>query len=321
MSTISPLFSIIIPVYNVEQYLDECIQSILCQSYQDYELILVDDGSPDNCPFICDKYRRQNGNIKVIHQKNAGLSSARNSGLDAANGEYVVFLDSDDWWCDRDALLRISKKIEKTCVDVLIIRSKKFYTIDNRYSETRNTNEKFPNDTIISIETAMRYSLFVACAWDKIVKRSVLINNNIRFVKDQLSEDIEWCCKLLLLDLTYTNIEGVIHVYRQQISNSITSNISNRNLKDIYNVIKKYSKLAIAANREYLNHFLALELVLWCAISNKAMGQEGKQIVKDMGNFFYLINYNLYPRVKLVSKIRFMGYNIVRKVLVAYLNR
>lgn len=89
--------SIVVPVYNVEQYLDRCIKSILNQTYKDTEIILVDDGSPDNCPEICDEYVEQYANIKVIHKENAGLSSARLAGVDVAHGEYILFVDSDDY--------------------------------------------------------------------------------------------------------------------------------------------------------------------------------------------------------------------------------
>ena len=84
-----PLISVIVPVYKVEQYLDECVQSIINQTYKNLEIILVDDGSPDRCPEMCDEYARQDSRIKVIHKPNGGVSSARNAGLDIARGEYV----------------------------------------------------------------------------------------------------------------------------------------------------------------------------------------------------------------------------------------
>ncbi|MDO5481838.1 MAG: glycosyltransferase [Bacteroidaceae bacterium] len=93
----NPLISIIVPIYKVEEYLEECVQSLLKQTYKNLEIILVDDGSPDNCPQMCDYYAQKDKRIKVIHKKNGGLSSARNAGLDIATGEYIGFLDSDDF--------------------------------------------------------------------------------------------------------------------------------------------------------------------------------------------------------------------------------
>ena len=92
-----PKISVIVPIWNVEKYLDRCIQSILNQTLKDIEIILVDDESPDNCPSMCDDYAKRYSNIKVIHKKNGGLGYARNSGLELATGKYVAFLDSDDW--------------------------------------------------------------------------------------------------------------------------------------------------------------------------------------------------------------------------------
>ena len=91
------LISVIVPIYKVEKYLRKCVESILSQTHTNLEIILVDDGSPDNCGAICDEYAKQDARIKVIHKPNGGLSDARNAGLDIMTGEYVAFVDSDDW--------------------------------------------------------------------------------------------------------------------------------------------------------------------------------------------------------------------------------
>lgn len=113
-------FSIIVPVYRVEEYLHECIESVLNQTYEDYELILVDDGSPDFCPQICDIYAYEDSRIRVIHQKNRGVSSARNIGLSESTGKYIVFLDGDDVLC-ADVLLKIDAIIHENANPDIII--------------------------------------------------------------------------------------------------------------------------------------------------------------------------------------------------------
>lgn len=105
------LISIIVPIYKVKEYLDECINSIIKQTYSNIELILVDDGSPDECPKMCDEWAMKDDRIKVIHKKNGGLSSARNAGLDMAQGEYISFVDSDDFIC-QNALLDLYDRIK-----------------------------------------------------------------------------------------------------------------------------------------------------------------------------------------------------------------
>lgn len=302
--------SFIIPVYKVEQYLQTCVASVLDQTYKDIELILVDDGSPDNCPKLCDEIALADNRVKVLHKENGGLSSARNEGLKLATGEYVIFLDSDDWWSDGTALERIAAKIDLCSPDVILFGGSKYYTLDDKYKGNSVHLNAFENKGIVDIEQLMCHSAFLACAWDKVVKRSVLVDNDIEFRIGQLSEDIEWCCKLLLLDLKYAVVTGDIHVYRQQNSTSITANISNKNLRDIKHVIEKYSQLAKDGHCEPLLHFLSLEYLLWLVITPFLKGEEGRMMRKQMGVYFWLFNYNWYPRVSLLSTINFLGYRV-----------
>ena len=105
--------SVVVPVYNVEEYLDQCVESLVGQTYKNLEVILVDDGSPDNCPAMCDEWAERDNRIKVIHKENGGVSSARNAALDIASGDYIGFVDSDDW-------------IEPDMYEILIKNAKKY---------------------------------------------------------------------------------------------------------------------------------------------------------------------------------------------------
>lgn len=309
-------FSIIIPCYRVEKYLHQCVDSVLTQTFEDYEVILVDDGSPDGSPAICDEYGNKSNKVKVIHKPNGGLSDARNVGLKSAKGDYIIFLDSDDWWCDLDALKKINERLEKSNADILIFQSKKYYQLNDTYTCKQVNKIEYSPRYVYDIEYLMRHSLFVACAWDKVIRRSVLVDNNVEFVVGQLSEDIEWCCKLLELNLSYTVVGDVYHVYRQQNDTSITANISNKNLFDIQKVVLKWAERSKEIQKESIRHFLALELVLWCAISNKATDVEGEEIISSMSKAFYLVHYKWYPRVALVSKLSFLGFRIFRRLIV-----
>ena len=119
-----PKISVIVPVYKVEKYLHECVDSILTQTFPDFELILVDDGSPDNCGKICDEYAEKDSRVRVIHQENQGLSGARNSGMDVARGEYIAFVDSDDRVDIR--YLELLLAAVKDGADVAVCRHKEF---------------------------------------------------------------------------------------------------------------------------------------------------------------------------------------------------
>lgn len=127
-----PLVSIIVPCYKVEQYLPNCIESILSQSYTNWELILVDDGSPDNCGNICDDYAVKDNRIKVVHKQNGGLSSARNAGMKVMNGEYVTFLDSDDF-------------LHKDALHILVNQANKYDAQIVQCDFVRGSETVFPN--------------------------------------------------------------------------------------------------------------------------------------------------------------------------------
>jgi glycosyltransferase involved in cell wall biosynthesis len=124
-----PVISIIVPVYKVEPYLRRCVDSILAQTFRDFECILIDDGSPDNCPAICDEYAKKDSRIVVIHQENKGVSAARNAGLDRAQGEWIGFVDGDDW-CDKGMYETLYKNARRHDADISICG---LYEIQNEY--------------------------------------------------------------------------------------------------------------------------------------------------------------------------------------------
>ena len=187
--------SIIVPIYGVEQYLCKCVDSLLAQDLpaSDYEIILVDDESPDACPQICDEYAKEHANIRVIHQTNAGLSAARNAGLKVAKGEYVCFVDSDDYW-EENVLGGLMEQVEWDNLDVL------------RY-DFRNVNEKYeefhPNkdpkrdvdlsESVVDGETFLNERLGPGCyACQFILRRVLIINNYTSNIKHNTSE--KSCC-------------------------------------------------------------------------------------------------------------------------------
>lgn len=308
-----PFFSIIVPVYRVEQYLHQCIESVLAQTFKDYELILIDDGSPDNSPQICDEYEAEHAQIRVFHQKNRGLSAARNKGMTLAEGKYIMFLDSDDFWDDIDALDHLYKNLYDSKVDILIMNSKKFYQNTNKYSVEKHHYDIEKN---YGMRQLLQRNLYVACAWDKIIKREFLRGNKLKFVEDQLSEDVEWCAKLLLCDPQVDYINESFYCYRQQNSLSITSNVGIRNLQNIADVIIKYS--FYIEDNDALAHYLAQQYVLWITISNLVSGLEIKELNQKMKKYWWLLKYDWYPHVKKVNALKFVGFNRIKFLLKIY---
>lgn len=183
---IAPVVSVIVPVFNVEDYIEECVDSILAQSYKNWEMILVDDGSTDSCPEICDRYGAQDSRIIAVHKANGGLSSARNVGLDMAKGDLVTFIDSDDVMLGPDTMARIVN--EFTCdpeVDVVQ------YDVLFKYKSSEEHKRIYPFAIYRGAESIlMAYldqNIHVSCC-DKFFRREIF--DTLRFPTGQICEDI-----------------------------------------------------------------------------------------------------------------------------------
>lgn len=211
------MISIIIPVYRAETFFDDCVSSILAQSFGDFELILVDDGSPDRCPELCDKWAATDERIKVIHKQNGGVSSARNSGLDIASGEYICFVDSDDT-LPVNGLQILMTSIEQSNVDVV------FGTFQFQYGDkllphaSRLPEGKYLFKDVlkdfIDDGTLSGFLLGSACA--ALYKRNVIIANHLRF-KEGLknNEDGLFNFELALVANSFAVVNSPVYNYRQ----------------------------------------------------------------------------------------------------------
>ncbi|MBY3623489.1 glycosyltransferase family 2 protein [Acinetobacter sp. CUI P1] len=198
-------YSVIIPVFKVEEYLTQCIDSIINQAYENLEIILVDDGSPDQCPKICDDYARMDSRIKVIHQKNQGQSAARNTGVKASTGDFLLFLDSDDYLIS-DIFTSHSKIISDTNVDIVFHNYRYFNCLTNRIENSGVDYSAYENKSQISSEGLNEilgeYPLFNWYPWQFIIKRDILSKNNLFFEEGILYEDVELVFKLIVLSKT-----------------------------------------------------------------------------------------------------------------------
>ncbi|MEE0930952.1 MAG: glycosyltransferase [Acutalibacteraceae bacterium] len=180
----NPLISVIVPIYKVEDYLKRCVDSIINQTYNNLEIILVDDGSPDNCPQICDNYAKQDSRIKVVHKKNGGLSDARNAGMKVATGEYISFIDSDDWIDLNTYMLTVEKMIETNsdigAFNIILVYDDKEISPDlSQEFEVMNSEQ--------AIETTIDNIKVRTPVWNKIYKKDLL--KDLEFKKGKLNED------------------------------------------------------------------------------------------------------------------------------------
>jgi len=192
-----PSVSVIVPVYNVESYLPKCVNSLLKQTLKDLEIILVDDGSSDNCGKICDEYREKDKRIKVIHKKNGGPSLARNSGLEKASGEYIAFVDSDDW-CEPDMLEKLYKtgcsyKADVVVAGTIIDYANDSYSITKQFARDQYCTTKVGIAKAITIMDEA--GVFNTC-WNKFYRREVIVSNSLVFKQEYTTgEDLLFNCE------------------------------------------------------------------------------------------------------------------------------
>lgn len=186
--------SVIVPIYKVELYLNKCIDSILNQTYKNLEVILIDDGSPDNCPLICDEYAKRDSRIRVIHKKNGGLSDARNVGIEIMQGEYVTFVDSDDF-LEAHCIERLVYCMEDTDSDISICDYYSFIenSFINRIAIENGSIELFDSEN--ALKSALVGNPFALSAWGKLYKSNLFVS--IRYPKGKIYEDLGTTYKIL----------------------------------------------------------------------------------------------------------------------------
>ena len=205
------MVSIIVPIYNVEPYLRRCVDSLLRQTYKDFELILVDDGSPDNCGAICDEYAAVDTRVRVIHKSNGGLSDARNAGLAIAQGEYIAFVDSDDWVA-ADYLGRMLAALQETGAD--ICECEVLRTDGSQEAVTDAQADAAAFETESAMKELICDGVFRQHVWNKLYRRVVIAD--ICFPKGKTNEDEFWTYRVFGNAKRIAKISDVLYFYFQR---------------------------------------------------------------------------------------------------------
>lgn len=233
------LISIIIPVYKVEKYINRCIESVVKQSYKNLEIILIDDGSPDGCPQVCDCWAEKDERVIVIHKDNGGLSSARNEGIRRACGKYLMFVDSDDC-IDQYACERLLAYAED--VDLVVGEAVVYENGETMHGVRTNLEE---NHIYTGAECAIKQikaGEWYAGVWRNMYKRQFIIENRLYFAEGILHEDIEYLPRLFLAAkaVKYTKYEFYMYIIRQT---SICGTKTSKNLNDLFSIYKNWARL------------------------------------------------------------------------------
>lgn len=281
-----PFFSIIIPVYKAEKYIHKCIDSILEQTFSDFELILVDDGSPDRTGEICDAYQINDNRISVIHKKNGGSSSARNVGIHKAVGTYLMFVDADDYWDDRTGLSKIRNYLEKKPVDYLRMACIDEYVSDGKRITSGLGYDKTifqSNDKLEIVKKIFDSGFQPGAAWTAIIRRDVVIEKKLFFIEGIKGEDIDWILNVFLNVNTIDFCDICFYVYRKGRADSVTGTADLKSILDILGIIDKWKK-EIKKEEYYkihssLNSYLAYHLMCMVILYER-LGKEDKKIAK-----------------------------------------
>lgn len=293
-----PRVSIIVPMYGVEKYVEQCIDSLLKQTLQEIEIILVDDGSPDRSGEIADEYAKKDGRIKVVHQKNSGLGPARNTGIRVATGDYIGFVDSDDW-ANHQMFARLYEAAVKNNADIVVSGHCDF----TNGVITKTKRHPLEGQTLNSSEQIMEIrknlyghkldddvvEAFPMSVWIAIYRREIFIDNKIEF-KEILSEDIIFNLSAYKHANVITFTGDTDYCYRKDEQPSITQTFSEKKLlryQDFLNVLAKMAleeddkDCVIRAKRTAIDY---CRLYVGIVRNSNASFKEKKEYIKIFAN-------------------------------------
>lgn len=318
---INKLISIIVPIFNVQDYVSECIESLLAQTYQNIEIILVDDGATDDCPTICDRYAEEYKSVFVIHKKNGGLSDARNVGLRSAKGEYVLFIDSDDY-------------IDKQMVEILYIAAENnnaaISACEYRKIYDKPIIEKGDVDATTSVVSGKElikalysgnYSNVGFVAWNKLYKKSLFIDNDIEYPYGRVYEDTFITYKLLYNAAYVAIVNYPLYNYRIRVGSIMKSNYNLKKCRDWFDGDR--SAVVFFENRSEtelfdiaLNAFFRSQILLYKDLMKSNQYDCMQQLMADYKEAYaiYSKKMNVGILKKMIYKMFIYCPNVVMKI-------
>ncbi|QIM62299.1 hypothetical protein A1D29_02710 [Pasteurellaceae bacterium Orientalotternb1] len=284
-------FSVIIPIYNLEGYIEKCIDSVLNQSFHDYEIILVNDGSTDTSKKICQNYVSEN--IILINKENGGLSDARNIGIKNSSGDYLLFLDGDDFWSEKNFLEELNKIINDDAPDLIVFPLSYYYNSNNIKFNCFNINYDKTLNFSRDFQFLVNHGIYTPSACNKCIKRNLLDSYELYFPIGRLSEDIQWCGRLLEYVNDYYIYNKVCYMYRQNRVGSITHRVSEKNILHILGSIDEgistESKVSDDLKLRNLELYFSYSFIELIPYVNPYL--DNKIIVSLLSKYKYLIKY------------------------------
>lgn len=314
--------SVIVPVYNVKEYLAQCIDSIVSQTYRNLEIILVDDGSTDGSGEICDRYAAGDSRILCIHKANGGLSDARNAGIAAATGDYVMFLDGDDYWNGENAVDDLVKRVQITNAEVVNFSFLKYY---------EDTQKKIPyfdqipampltaTEKTQQLKYLAENHLYISSACTKMVHKK-LFTSELLFAVGEFSEDIQWSAQLITQAATMDFVCANFYCYRQR-SSSISHFIDDKKCLDLCNHIIQCIRLSenSGLEQDLLRGYSAYQYGTFFVVQAQAVNWQ-QTCIRQLSSYADILAYHDDKRlVALYWLTKGIGYsNVCRLVRLIY---
>ncbi len=296
-----PLVSIVTPAYNASQYINRSIESLISQTYENVELIYVNDGSTDDTAEIIKSYTQSFQNIKMINTKNTGAGEARNIGLQKAKGKYIMFLDADDYFMP-DMIEKMVTKIGNTKSDICICGSESYDSNTHKTCFNHHTIKKqfLPNKTIFSPQDIKNniFTVFATYPWDKMYKKQFILENNLCFLNLKSTNDSFFVLLSILLSQKITYTDEILIKYYTNLSNSITVNsVKNPedfafSLQEIKNYLLKLS-IFYKYEQDFINYFIAASIYKFKIYPNEV----SKKLIEKIKNH-YFFEFNIYNKTE-----------------------
>ena len=302
------LVSIIVPVYNVYEYLDECLKSLINQTYKNIEIIVINDGSTDKSLSICEKYTKKDKRIKLINQKNSGLSYTRNIGIKNSKGKYISFIDSDDW-VDLSMYDTMLKQAQKDNAEIVVCNLK----LIRRDNEENNTYWPEKNNGPITKQKTLSYLFkYPSYAVNKIYKREFLIKNNLCFIKGLLYEDVPFWIQTLFCAKNVSYCINHFYFYRLSREDAITKKKSEKHL-DIIKIVNLSKELLekYDAPKYVFNNFIAWQKQIFVWMYNLLPEDKQSEALHFFDGLDDVIKNGIYKKLfSTKCKVYFCGIKI-----------
>lgn len=276
-----PLISVIVPIYKVEKYLDRCVESIVNQTYENLEIILVDDGSPDSCPQMCDSWAEKDNRIKVVHKENGGLSDARNVGMAVAKGEYIAFVDSDDW-IEQNMISKLYDALISNGCDAASCRVNMVWDNGDKKPLSREIETKVFDNKVEAMSDLISGGLnyIIQTVWNKLYKAEII--KRIPFPRGRINEDEFWTWKVIANLNSIVCINSLVYNYYQREGSIMKGGVSFDPMPVLEAKVERQNY--IQRNLSELKNIACVDLLYTCLFQ----AQRAKSLLsKEKNKYFY----------------------------------